>query len=241
MTFWWRLRSVWGATLAGFGWRRPRRLAALVAYPREPWWRRVWHVFRPAPPPSEVRNAGPPPWVQPPEDELGVAVPLRVVLASDSRSVIGLIDSVAFSTGFEFTIAVRTRKDIRPEELGYGPPHLVGPRDSEREPQIGIQFADGRKAFTGGRPGPEFMAQWKLHAEGGAPDPADGPIISPRSGGGGGKRWDFRYWVWPLPPEGELTFICEWKALGLGPVEHDVDASAIRRAGASSKSFWSDR
>jgi hypothetical protein len=183
---------------------------------------------------------GPPPWTQPPESELGVAVPLREVLASDPGVVIGLIDCVAYSTGFEFSISVRSRRDLDSTEMGFGPPPPYGPDRSDKELTFGIQFADGRRALTGGRPGPEFMAQWQMHAEGREPAPSDGPILSPRSGGGGGKRYDFRYWVWPLPPEGKLTFICEWRARGLAPTAHEVDATAIRRAGASSRSVWTD-
>jgi hypothetical protein len=79
-----------------------------------------------------------------------------------------------------------------------------------------------------------------LHAEGREPLPSDGPLLMPRGGGGGGKRYDFSYSVWPLPPEGKLTFLCEWRARGLGPTSHETDATAIRRAGASSKNIWSN-
>jgi hypothetical protein len=242
MTFWLRLRSMLGATLAGFGWRPQgtygRAYAVLIR--REPWWRRVWHVFRPEPPTPPVAYAGPPPWTQAPESELGVAVPLREVLASDSDVVIGLIDCVAYSTGFEFSIALRSKHGIDAREMGFGPPPPHGPDRSDNELTFGIEFADGRKAVTGGHPSPELMAQWKVHAEGGQPSPSDGPLLMPRGGGGGGKRYDFTYWVWPLPPEGTLTFLCEWKARGLGPTAHEVDATAIRRAGTSSKSIWTD-
>ena len=175
-----------------------------------------------------------------PQDELGVAVPLRLVLAAGPSFVVGLIDCVAFSNGFEFTITARTKRDIRPQEIGFGPPPPYGPDLSERELKVGIRFADGREGFSSNHAGPGFMAQWKLHAEGGAPNPADGPLISPRSGGGGGKQYDFRYWVWPLPPDGTLTFICEWLALGLAPTAHDVDATAINRAGAVSPKLWEE-
>ncbi len=237
--FWWRLQSLWGATLAGFGWRR-RSTFRMVSYSSEPPLRRLWHVFKPAPPPPQMVRPGPPPWLQPSESELGVAVPLREVLASDTGVVIALIDCVAFSTGFEFAIAVRTKEEIDSHQMGFGIPPASGADESDKQLQIGIQFADGGTAVTGGHPGPEFMAQWKMYAEGREPGSSDGPILAPRSGGGGGKRWDFRYWVWPLPPEGRLTFTCEWPARNLAPTTHDVDATEIRRAGLTSTTLWDE-
>ena len=215
--------------------------------------RRLWHVFKPAgwtgygrltekaaPPRPQMIRSGPPSWLQPPESELGVAVPLREVLASDTGVVIALIDCVAFSTGFEFAIAVRSKEDIDSQQMGFGPPHPGDTEQSEKELRIGIRFADGGTAVTGGRSGPEFMGQWKMHAEGREPGSPDGPILAPRSGGGGGKRYDFRYWVWPLPPEGTLTFTCEWPARKLAPTTHDVEATPIRAAGNASTRLWQD-
>ena len=179
-TFWWRLRSMLGATLVGFGWRRPRAIVALRR--REPWWRRVWHVFRPEPQAPSIAYAGPPPWIQPSEAEFGVAVPLREVLASDADVAIGLIDCVAYSNGFEFSLGLRAKHELDSIDMGFGPPPPYGPDRSDKGLTFGIQFADGRKAITGGNPSPELMAQWKMHAEGREPSPSDGPILSPRGG-----------------------------------------------------------
>lgn len=92
---------------------------------------------------------------------------------------------------------------------------------------------------TSGCASPRALTR-KMHAEGREPSPSDGPLLMPKGGGGGGKRYDFTYWVWPLPPEGKLTFVCEWRARGLGPTAHEVNATAFRSAGASSTSIWSD-
>jgi hypothetical protein len=212
----------------------------LVAYAPEPPLRRLWHVFRPAPPHPPVRPWTAPPWSGPPDSELGVAVPLREILVSEPGIVIALIDCVAFSNGFEFAAAVRAREDISAEEMGFGPPHEGAGNGPEHQLQIGVQFADGRERLAGGRPGPEYMAYLKASHEGHDPTLPDGPILSLRSGGGGGKRWDFRYWVWPLPPEGTLTFICEWPARKLEPTTHNVDATEIGRAGNASMKLWDD-
>jgi hypothetical protein len=52
------------------------------------------------------------------------------------------------------------------------------------------------------------------------------------SGGGGGKRWDFHYWVRRLPPEGNLTLACEWPARGMSLTKHELDRFAARASRA---------
>jgi hypothetical protein len=235
---WWRLRAFIGNTVPGFGWLRPRSMVYLTSYPPGPWLQRLAEVFKPPPPPPISEHPGPPRWVMPPDDELGVAVPIREILASDPGIVIALVDCIAYSTGFEFGIALRSRTDIEPSQMGFGPPSRT--TFSDMAFQVGIRFADGGTAVTNGDPSQEVLAHWRMHAEGREPNPSDGPIISPRSGGGGGGRYDFRYWVWPLPPEGKLAFTCEWPAQGLALRSREVDASAIRRAGAAATKLWSD-
>ena len=88
-------------------------------------------------------------WLQPPESELGVAVPLREVLASDAGVVIALIDCVAYSTGFMFTIALRAKDEIDAREMGFGPPSARGERQHIGM-RFGIQFADGSTAVSEG-------------------------------------------------------------------------------------------
>ena len=82
------------------------------------------------------------------------------------------------------------------------------------------------------------MAYYTAWREGLEPEVPLGPVIGHGSGGGGGKRWDCDYWVWPLPPDGPLTVSCEWLAAGVELSSTEVDGGAIRRAGASSKGLW---
>ena len=237
--FWLRLRWFWATTALGRRWPRHRTTSFMAVLTPGPIWRRFWYVFKPPPPPPPTLHPGPPPWLQPPESELGVAVPMREILASDAGVVIALIDCVAYSTGFEFTIALRTKDQIDAREMGFGPPSARGERQ-QMQMQFGIQFADGSTAVSDGNLSPELIAQLKMHAEGQEPLSSDGPILAPRSGGGGGKRWDFQYWVWPLPPQGRLTITCEWPSRGIALTSHDLDGAAIRRAGAASPQLWND-
>ena len=175
----------------------------------------------------------------PPESEIGVAVPVRSVFPSPPGIAIALTDCVAFSNGFEFGIAVRARHELKGEEIGFGPPHLRGGFGTERQLKIGVQFADGRRA-TGGNPGAAFMDYLEAARAGREPVVNGGPILSHRSGGGGGKTWDFRYWVWPLPPEGRLTFTCEWPERNLAETTYEVNGAEILLAGLSSTKLWDE-
>lgn len=242
MRFWWRLRSLFGATLAGLGWARSSQGIAYVSIPPGPWWRRLWHTFKLAPPPVAFDAPPPPPFSGPPDSELGATVPLRKVLASNHATVIALTDCAAYSNGFEFLLTVRSRDDIDHRLLGFGPPRPPGAKEPDSLFRITVRFADGRSASSDQRgPGVEVMDYYSAKRDGLEPKLPIGPLLLPRSGGGGGKRWDFKYWVWPLPPEGNLTLMCEWPARGISLTEHELDGAAIRRAGESSTELWTDR
>jgi hypothetical protein len=170
-----------------------------------------------------------------PESELGVAVPVRKVLVFKPEVVVALVDCVAYTTGFKFSIAMRTKGDVSPTAMGFPGPYMQ--RRPEEPYRFGVRFADGRGTKSS-RGSEERIDYYKAIQEGREPDMPAGPVIGPTGSGGGGKRWDFRFWVWPLPPEGPVTISCEWPELWSGEVTADVDGTAIRRAGVSSTSLW---
>jgi hypothetical protein len=55
---------------------------------------------------------------------------------------------------------------------------------------------------------------------------------------GGERVWDQSYWVWPLPPDGPLTFVVEWPAHGVPLTQARVEAAMIRRAAAQDERLW---
>ena len=237
----WRLRSLWFATLAGFGLHRQshawlRSTGYAVRVPG-PFWRRWWHVLKPPPaPPADRVPPHPPLWAGPPDSELGVAVPLRTILARQPGLVIALTDCVAFSNGFNLGIAVRSQAELDHRSFGFGPP---SDRDREGMLQVGVRFADGRESAASGHgPSPAVMAYYEAWHEGREPDVPAAPIIAQGGGSAGGKRIDFQYWVWPLPPDGPLKISCEWRAGGVPLTSTEVDGGAIRSAGSTSTSLW---
>ncbi len=102
-----------------------------------------------------------------------------------------------------------------------------------------MRFADGREsAVSGYGPEPAVMAYYLAWHEGREPEVPAGPVIGQLGGGGGGKRMDFQYWVWPLPPDGPLSISCAWLKGGMAASWSNVDGSAIRDAGSNSASVW---
>jgi hypothetical protein len=171
----------------------------------------------PAPEPSPAQ----PPWVKP-DGTLGGTVAKELVLARAADAVVAVSSLTAFPNGFSFTVTVALRTEDRHGRLL----RLAFHRDAfDGEPltpeflRIGLQFADGSAVSNvgGGSDAP-----WLT-------DPV-GPLLLPDSGGGGGRRYDMSFWVWPLPPPGPLTFICEWPAAGIRESRAEVDGTLIHDA-----------
>lgn len=215
----WSWRSMWGATLAGFGWRslKPKQAAFR------------WN--RPGPPP-DISKIPRPSWL-PPEDEIGVATGLRAALVSDEQQVLALIDCIGYSNGFEFTISYRTRSEIPRQLLGIG-----APPTADRELIVRIEYPGGERGSSGDRGMDAMRAHYEAGYEGKEAPTPTAPIVMPQRGGGGGKRYDFNYWCWPLPPDGQMKVTVEWAAARIPVTSVEIDASTIREAGLSSTRLW---
>lgn len=106
---------------------------------------------------------------------------------------------------------------------------IVGPRSDDMSRfLLGVEFADGRKATNIAFP----------HHTG---DDDPGPVLMGGGGGGGGGRFDFTFWVWPLPPAGSFAFVCRWEAEGVEQTRVDVDTGPILDASSRSEQLWPDQ
>jgi hypothetical protein len=158
------------------------------------------------------------------------------MIASQPRLVIAVTDCVAYSNGFTLGIAVRSKDEIEPSAMGFP---YSRERDEEAGIQIGLRFSDGRDSHDSGTgPSRELMEYWREWSEGRDPPEPPGPVIGQMGGGGGGKRWDFNYFIWPLPPDGPVTITCKWPARGLQTAGKELNGTAIRAAGLMSHSVW---
>jgi hypothetical protein len=48
------------------------------------------------------------------------------------------------------------------------------------------------------------------------------------------------HWVWPLPPPGPFTFVCEWPARAIAESGAEIDAGSILEAAGRAVTFWPD-
>ena len=108
----------------------------------------------------------------PPDDEIGVAVATRTMLASQPRLVIAVTDCVAYSNGFTFGVAIRSKDNIDGRQLGFGPSHES---NTDAGLQIALRSNDRPAApavmLTGGGGSSTWNFTYFV-----APLPPDGPI-----------------------------------------------------------------
>jgi len=211
----------------------PRAVRAVFVPPGTPRWKRYLYRFgRASTPAMPNRPFVRQPWMSPPEDELGVAVPVQQVLTAGEEAVVVLHSCVAYTTGFQLGVGIRRKNE---------PPPLTNPRMHREMPEmsleVGVRFADGRETSRD-HEAAQRRAFFDAVAAGSDPPLPPGPMIGSGGGGGGGRRWDWTYWIWPLPPDGPMTVIARWPAGRVPDGEVRVDGSAIRRAGARSEKLW---
>lgn len=189
--------------------------------------------FEPLPPLPEPPPSPPTPeWFGPPDNVLPASFPLDLVLTRSDDLVLAVHSGRAYERGFEFTLAIHTRNqhDRHTDPMmGWHGARETGMDDHVL--RFGIGFADGRKATV-----------FDQHRWWGDPENPQAPdiVLSQRGGGGGGKSWDFRFWAWPLPPDGALSFVAEWPSERVELVRAEIDSAIVRDAAARAVTLWPD-
>jgi hypothetical protein len=176
-----------------------------------------------------------PPWFSAPSGTLPGVVALELVIARNERVAVCVTRLGAYPSGFELDLVTmaggegdeldpllfagsRMHARLRTGESGI-PPEML---------RFGVQFADGAKATnTSGR-------SRDFH------DEPNGPVLNTGGGGGGGGNWRQSLWVWPLPPPGRLTFVCEWPAAGIALTRHEIDAQLVLDAATRAEVIFAD-
>jgi hypothetical protein len=215
--------------------------------------------FEPPPPPEPItpEEFELPKWYGPPQGVLGGVVPLELLLARSNKAAVVIESATVYPTGMEFVIDVRWRERseewLFPEGFERRRRRAAGGLPDELF-RSGVQFADGSKATSlgSGLDMPLAVGHGEEEAaEGGTIAAVDdeeseeeskpsGPVLAVHRAGGGGQRYSQSLWLWPLPPEGPFSFVCEWPALDIGLTRVEVDSALFREAAARSRALWND-
>jgi hypothetical protein len=161
---------------------------------------------------------------------VGGPVALCFVLARSETAGVRIQRVVAFPTGFEFEVVARfaPRGDVWDPMHGLaglcGKPGAPSGEPSDEHLRLHIRFPDGSEANNLGPPMLEPSRS--------------GPFLRPRAGRCDASMVEATLWVSPLPPAGQVTFICEWPMYGISPTPHAVDTHSIREAGARATHLW---
>ena len=68
----------------------------------------------------------------------------------------------------------------------------------------------------------------------------NGPMLQHAGGSSGGPVAEQTYWAWPLPPPGNLAFVCEWPRYDIPLTRKEIDAGLIREAADRATELWPD-
>jgi hypothetical protein len=176
---------------------------------------------------------GMPSWLGPPEDMLPGVVALELPLVHTDEQVMWIAAAEAYPEGITFSVLMCGR---RPAEEGV--------ESGSGTWRFGVQFSDGRKATVHGV-GMFSRAGAVSSVSGGvalaadhAQSPPDGLVLRARGGGGSRSAWRQQYWLWPLPPAGDVLFACQWPDLQIDFSTATISADPILKAANRARPMW---
>jgi hypothetical protein len=153
-----------------------------------------------------------------------VAVDLVLLRTDEVAVTIGLVR--AFPSGFEFTVDSRARRAGQGGRIGGFPRRYLPDVETEDGLRLGLEFSDGRRAEVNAPyPFPDRF------------DP-DALIVTSEGGGGSDRSWHSRFWVYPLPTPGPLSFVATWPAFDVAEVRVDLEADMILSAATRALVLW---
>jgi hypothetical protein len=173
-----------------------------------------------------------PEWVAPPLGVLpGLSLQRAVVFRTNEAMMI-VHRFAAFSIGvaFDVDVYVRHGRFIGIPLMVHAPRYRDGDQFTDDLIRFGVRLADGSS-----------WSNLDLAPADAIPSPAHlpvPPVVSCSGGSGGGHRISAQYWLWPLPPEGPLTFLAEWPASDIPESSATIDATELRVAASRSERVW---
>jgi hypothetical protein len=174
-----------------------------------------------------------PEWFAAPRDELGIEIVVDQAAAQSETAVITLRSIVAYSNGFELRLLGEWAKD----SLGPFEDHVVHPH-SEQFLRVAVEYADARRATNMDYTLDDDSENDDDDHAGTPPHP---PYIGhqhPQFFNERQTHTELSYWIWSIPPAGDLTLVCEWPAVNIPVSRMTVDGDGIRQASARSQKLW---
>lgn len=191
--------------------------------------------------PRQPRNV-PPAWAGPPSDELPTVVSLGQFFHQSTQMIMAAKSVEVFSTGclIEVVWSVLRADEsdsgwsrITEQCFNRGPFRFNSEGDSGGALQFGVALSDGQKTTTA-----------QLHSETfEGTEPMTGPVLM-MAGGGGGAGDDnqvfssSKFWLWPLPIDGDTRMVAQWDDLGMKESSVVVTGDQLGTAAASVQKYW---
>lgn len=161
-------------------------------------------------------------------------VSLELLLVNTDRHAVWIGEADVYPSGLVLTVVLHGRRPA-PPGLESGPGTW----------RFGVQFSDGRKATVYGvglaRPAGDISASTTVTARAsGAKSqaPPQGPLLRPRGGGGSRSVWRQEYWLWPLPPSGDLLIAWEWPNADTDLTMTIISADPLLDAAGRARELW---
>lgn len=170
-----------------------------------------------------------PEWMGPPEHVVPGVAALELLLVNTGLHAVWIGEAEVYPSGLVLTVHLHGRKPA-PPGLESGPGTW----------RFGVQFSDGRKAAVYGvgsaRPAGGVSATTASSHGSGVP-PVD-PVLRARGGGGSRSVWRQEYWLWPLPPPGDLLIAWEWPNADTALTTTTIRADPVLDAASRAHELW---
>jgi len=165
-----------------------------------------------------------PEWSGAPENMVPCSVAVDAPLVRTDEFAVWITDVLAYPTGVALGLVLMRR---HVPATGGPPSAMLFRPGSPAGPRFGVAFADGRKI--------ELDDIHRARA-----GESREIALAHGSGGGTERQWHGRFWLWPLPPEGPLTFAFTWPEQGIAESLLELDGAPIREAAARAVELWPD-
>ena len=171
-----------------------------------------------------------PEWLGPPARTMPGISSQRATIFKTTDAMLVVLGFEAYATGVQFTLELWIRDDRSPINLH----EWFGQRGTAPVATMlwfGVMLADGT-AWTNvdqlDRPDDHsWLGERPVQ-----------PTLTPQGGGGTQDHAVMRFWLWPLPPKGSVTFVAEWPERGIPESTAVIDGAELRQVSEDASPIW---